>query len=356
MIEIISLSKTYPGGQYPALDDVSAVIENGSFFTLLGPSGCGKTTLLRCLAGLETPDDGEIRVHGRIVFSRSAGIDVPINKRRIGMVFQSYAIWPHMNVFENVAFPLRAQKMSDIAGRVGRALEAVHLQGMADRQATKLSGGQQQRVALARAIVAEPSILLLDEPLSNLDAGLREQMRNELGNLQQRLNLTTVLVTHDQEEALSLSDQIALMRTGRIVDRGAPTTLYDMPRSAFAAEFIGAANLIEAVAGVRDGELTPLRCVLGTLWTSSEVKPGSTTLIIRPAQVSVEPPNRDAPGLNRLEGRIVSRRFLGGATEADVAVETGGQPVTLRVRFSQNFVGEWCSLRIDPSMLRTAEG
>ena len=207
-----------------AAQNVSFEVPEGKLFTLLGPSGCGKTTTLRSIAGLEKPTSGEIEVAGRAVYSSSRGIFVAPNKRNFGMVFQSYAIWPHMNVFQNVAFPLEVRKLGrrEIEQKVMRVLAAVQLDHLVDRDATKLSGGQQQRLALARALVMEPQLLLLDEPLSNLDAKLRDAMRTELKRLQREFNLTTVYVTHDQTEALSLSHEIAVMSDGFIVQIGTP--------------------------------------------------------------------------------------------------------------------------------------
>src|SRR3546814_302155 len=190
------------------MDNLSLTVEPHSFFTLLGPSGCGKSTLLRCIAGLERPDEGDIQIGERAVFSSSAKLNLPPNRRHIGMVFQSYAIWPHMTVFENVAFPLQVRRMGDVKERVQKALAMVDLNHVADRYASRLSGGQQQRIAFARAVVAEPEVLLLDEPRSNLDAALREQMRGELRKFQERLGITTVYVPHDQAEAPSMSDRI----------------------------------------------------------------------------------------------------------------------------------------------------
>src|SRR5947208_4239144 len=209
-------------GTVNAVDGVNFAVQRGEIFTLLGPSGCGKTTTLRLVAGLEEPDGGEIYIDGKIVAAPQRGVFLPPEKRQLGMVFQSYAIWPHLTVFENVAFPLRVRRESTelIRQRVDHTLESVGLGGFADRGATQLSGGQQQRVALARALVYEPAVLLLDEPLSNLDAKLREQMRFELRALHESLNITTVYVTHDQEEALALSDRIGLMHEGTLLEVG----------------------------------------------------------------------------------------------------------------------------------------
>ena len=232
-----------------AAQDVSFDVPDGELFTLLGPSGCGKTTTLRSIAGLERPQRGEIELDGRVVFSSAKGVFVAPNKRNFGMVFQSYAIWPHMNVFKNVAFPLEVRKprppQREIQEKVMRVLSVVQLAELAERDATKLSGGQQQRLALARALVMEPQLLLLDEPLSNLDAKLREKMRFELKRMQRDLGLTTIYVTHDQSEALALSHEIAVMNEGRIVQIGSPRDIYERPRNKFVADFVGNTNFID---------------------------------------------------------------------------------------------------------------
>jgi len=233
-----------------ATRDVSFEVPDGKLFTLLGPSGCGKTTTLRSIAGLEVPKSGEISLHGNVVFSSASGVSVPSNRRNFGMVFQSYAIWPHMSVYQNAAFPLEVRRhrpdRKKIADRVMRVLHAVALDDVAARAATQLSGGQQQRLALARALVMEPQLLLLDEPLSNLDAKLRERMRFELKRMQRELALTTVYVTHDQSEALALSHEIAVMSEGRLVQIGSPREIYERPSNRFVADFIGTTNFIDA--------------------------------------------------------------------------------------------------------------
>ena len=252
VLNVEGLFTEYPNDQgevVKAAQDVSFTVDEGRLFTLLGPSGCGKTTTLRSIAGLERPRAGEISVNGRVVYSSSKGVFVAPNRRGFGMVFQSYAIWPHMNVFQNVAFPLevgdRRYSRKQIRDNVMRVLTAVQLDHLADREATKLSGGQQQRLALARALVMEPALLLLDEPLSNLDAKLREKMRFELKRLQRELKITTVYVTHDQSEALALSHQIAVMSEGRIQQIGSPRDIYERPASQFVADFVGTTNFIE---------------------------------------------------------------------------------------------------------------
>ena len=253
MLEVVGLNteyKTPKGPPVKAAQDVSFEVPQGKLFTLLGPSGCGKTTTLRSIAGLERPVSGEIEVDGAPVYSSTRHVLVPPNRRNFGMVFQSYAIWPHMNVLENAAFPLRVGRArlsrKEIQDKVMRVLAAVGLDHLAAREATRLSGGQQQRLALARALVMEPRLLLLDEPLSNLDAKLRERMRFELKRIQRELGLTTVYVTHDQSEALALSHEIAVMNEGRIVQIGSPRDIYERPASKFVADFIGSTNFLDA--------------------------------------------------------------------------------------------------------------
>ena len=243
-IEVEGLVVRY--GHVAAVNAIRFEVARGELLTLLGPSGCGKTTTLRAIAGLETPTSGEIKSGGTVVFSSARGINVPTEKRGISMVFQSYAIWPHMSVFENVAYPLRVRRLGgrDIEEKVHRALELVRLHDVARRSAARLSGGQQQRVALARAIVFSPTVLLLDEPLSNLDARLRAEMRVEIRDLRRRLGITAVYVTHDQEEALAISDRVVVMNAGVIEQSGTPQEIYNRPRNGFVADFIGSANLV----------------------------------------------------------------------------------------------------------------
>ncbi|GAU79236.1 ABC transporter ATP-binding protein [Fusibacter sp. 3D3] len=243
-VKIVNLNKWY--GEVHALKNINVIIQTGKFTSLLGPSGCGKTTLLKILAGLETPDQGDIYFDDQCVFSRDRNINVLPQKRQIGMVFQEFALWPHMNVFENIAFPLKAKKMHvEIERKVESILETVRLEGMSKRYPDQLSGGQQQRVAFARAVVANPKIVLFDEPLSALDAVLRDEMRFEISNMVKQMNLTGIYVTHDQIEAMSMSDQIIVMNKGNILQVGTPEDIYDRPVSKLVMDFVGKSNWFE---------------------------------------------------------------------------------------------------------------
>ena len=333
MLSVRGLHTEYPnerGETVKAAQDVTFEVPEGKLFTLLGPSGCGKTTTLRSIAGLEKPKSGEIRVGERTVYSSENGIFVAPNKRNFGMVFQSYAIWPHMNVFENVAFPLevgsRKLGRKEVAEKVMRVLGAVALERLADRDATKLSGGQQQRLALARALVMEPQLLLLDEPLSNLDAKLRERMRFELKRLQRELQLTTVYVTHDQSEALALSHEIAVMDEGRIVQIGSPRDVYERPRNRFVADFVGTTNFLEAT--VINADPHSGRCRVGTVLGELDVhavdalsRNDQVVISVRPEDVELreQPPDR-AEGQNVCKGTVDAKIFLGEHVDFEVKV------------------------------------
>jgi iron(III) transport system ATP-binding protein len=310
VIRATGLGKRF--GRIEALREVSFEVPRGQLLTLLGPSGCGKTTTLRCIAGLERADQGEIVIGKSRVFSTVERVFIPANRRRIGIVFQSYAIWPHMTVYENVRYPLKPQKLGSREERlrVTRVLELVGLDQQIDRPAPFLSGGQQQRVAVARALVAEPEVLLLDEPLSNLDARLREEMRGEIRALQQRLGITALYVTHDQVEALAISDSIAVMSEGRIVERGAPRELYDQPRSRFAAEFVGAANLVAVTeAAHADGAWTAM-APWGRVRVAGAPNLLPAHLLVRPEDI--QPVASDGrPSDNVWEARVVDAAFLG---------------------------------------------
>jgi iron(III) transport system ATP-binding protein len=319
MLQVRDLHKRYvtERGQVLAVRGVSFEVRDGEFLTLLGPSGCGKTTTLRCVAGLETPDAGEIRIGDRLIFSGAAGVEVPIERRDIGLVFQSYAIWPHMTVYQNVAFPLRVSKprppAAELDARVHEALRQVQLEGLADRPVPQLSGGQQQRVALARALVRRPRLLLLDEPLSNLDARLRAQMRDEIVEVARRAGVAAVYVTHDQVEALAMSDRILVLLDGEVVQEGTPDAIYTAPRSRFVAEFVGASNLIEGEMVAASGELATVQTALGALTCqrSDGLGPGERVFVCtRPEDVAVlrAPP---ADAANVLPAAVTRVTFLG---------------------------------------------
>ena len=355
MLSVTGLLTEYatPKGEpVKAAQDVTFTVPEGRLFTLLGPSGCGKTTTLRSIAGLERPKAGEITVKDRVVFSSAKGIFIAPNRRGFGMVFQSYAIWPHMNVFQNAAFPLEVgngrHSRAGIRDKVMKVLTAVQLDHLAQREATTLSGGQQQRLALARALVMEPALLLLDEPLSNLDAKLREKMRFELKRLQRELRITTVYVTHDQAEALALSHEIAVMNEGRIQQIGTPREIYERPASQFVADFVGNTNFIEGYV-VSGFSRTVVRCTeFGevTVQTDQELRPDDRVAIsIRPEDVELSE-TRPA-GDNVWEGRVEQKVFLGEAVDFQVAVGArtllSRQHPTLRTK-----VGEAIFVQLDP--------
>ncbi len=321
MLKIEGLRKEFraPGKGEPvvAVGGVGFEMEQGEFLTLLGPSGCGKTTTLRCIAGLERANEGMISVGGRVLFSSADGVFVPPNARAIGMVFQSYAIWPHMNVFENVAFPLRVAKprvaKRDITERVERVLHVVGLGELPTRMATQLSGGQQQRLALARALVIQPQLLLLDEPLSNLDAKLRESLRFELKRLQREQGITTLYVTHDQSEALALSNRIAVMSAGYIMQLDKPAAIYQRPAGRFVADFIGTSNFLEGTVDRLEGEGAVVTTAIGAVHAAfaRDIRAGDRCLIsVRPEHVAVG--RAGAPGeANAFAGRVETRLFAG---------------------------------------------
>jgi iron(III) transport system ATP-binding protein len=316
-VRVVGLAKAF--GKAPAVDHVDFEVSAGSLVTLLGPSGCGKTTTLRLIAGLERPDAGEVYVGERVLTSAAQRVFLNPEKRRMGMVFQSYAIWPHMTVFENIAFPLRAKRLpgAEIRERVMAILLTIGLDGFQDRPAPLLSGGQQQRVALGRALVADPDVLLLDEPFSNLDARLREEMRFELKELQTRVGVTTLFVTHDQAEAMILSDRVLVMNAGRIAQAGTPKQIYEEPRTRFVMDFLGQVDHVSArvargpdgafvarLDGV-DGAQVPL--LTDQAWQEGE----EAVLAFRSADVQVRPGAADGvwPGI------IVSAVYLGERVE-----------------------------------------
>ena len=332
LIRVAGLTKSF--GAVRVLNDVEFAIRKGEVFTLLGPSGCGKSTTLRIIAGLETADAGEITLGGRTLMSTARRINLQPEERDMGMVFQSYAIWPHMTVAENVAYPLKLRGVgrAEVERRVAAALHLVDLDAQADRDAPKLSGGQQQRVALARALVYEPQVLLLDEPLSNLDVKLREQMRFELKLLQERLGLTLIYVTHDQAEALSLSDRVALMSGGRIEQLGPPDELYERPQTEFVRDFLGKTIVLPGRVEASDGQGATVALAnapgrIACLATHGNARwlPGADVAIaIRPERVSLSTASGAA---NALEGTVETALYQGERTEC--AVRIGQELITV---------------------------
>lgn len=308
-------------GSYAAVDRLSLDIVRGEVFSLLGPSGCGKSTTLRIIAGLEQPDIGEIELNGTVLVSCSRGTYVPSQKRNMGMVFQSYAIWPHLSVFDTIAYPLAIRKVpkAEIAERVASTIRLVGLEGYEDRLAPTLSGGQQQRVALARALIYEPDVLLLDEPFSNLDVKLREQMRLELKLLQRRVGVTVILVTHDQIEALSLSDRIAVMDAGHIEQLGAPHELYENPRTPFVRDFIGtclslSGKLVSNTAGAAVAELESGERLHGHV-RDATLRSGDDVLVsVRPESLVTRPMEERAEP-NTVQAVIKALLFVGDKYE-----------------------------------------
>ena len=328
VVQLRGVSKSF--GSVRAVASMDLDIRAGEVFTLLGPSGCGKTTTLRLLAGFEEPDAGEIVFEGRPIVSVERRVNVPPHKRDMGMVFQSYAVWPHMTVFENVAYPLRARRVprAEIRERVLRALELVGLQGLEERPGPLLSGGQQQRVAVARALVYEPRLLLLDEPFSNLDARLREQMRVELKILQRELGISVLLVTHDQIEALSLSDRLAVMNMGSVEQLGPPDEVYSAPVSPFVRDFLGRVVVLPGVVESSGAGSAAVRVRAAggpVLQCPCEGEPPeegrAVSIAIRPEVVSVTPgaaKGKLAP--NAIEGRIEALLFMGDSYECRIGL------------------------------------
>jgi iron(III) transport system ATP-binding protein len=326
-VQLLGVAKRY--GAVTAVADIDIDIAEGEFIVLLGPSGCGKTTTLRCIAGLEDISDGEIRIDGALVSGR--GVSVPPERREIGMVFQSYAIWPHMTVAENVAFGLKLKKLpkTEIAARVDRALETVGLHTLHGRGASELSGGQQQRVAVARAIVLEPRVLLFDEPLSNLDARLRDHMRLELRQLHRRLGITSIYVTHDQQEAMAIADRIILMNAGRIDQTGSPDDLYRRPRTRFGAEFIGLANIMEARVVGGDERSTRIVLESGVELRAATGRPAGerVDVVCRPENVVIAVD--EIAGPNVLAASVTTTVSLGSLS--DVFLQAGDVPIRAQV-------------------------
>jgi iron(III) transport system ATP-binding protein len=324
-VELSHITKRF--GKVAAVDDVTLSIGEGEFFTLLGPSGCGKTTLLRTIAGFYDPEAGEIRFGQRLVNA------IPAHQRQTGMVFQNYALFPHLTVFDNIAYGLKARKVprAEMAERIGRIIKSVQLEGLENRAPSKLSGGQQQRVALARALVISPQILLMDEPLSNLDAKLRVSMREEIRRIQKEMGITTIYVTHDQEEAMAVSDKIAILNRGRLEQVGTPAEVYYRPLSRFAAEFMGGSNIIELAVTGYDADRGRIAAeTAGRQFSLAGEKPAGDriALSVRPEWIRLV----DGPAEgqeNLLSGTILGSTFLGsmvryrvsGPAERPVVIE-----------------------------------
>jgi iron(III) transport system ATP-binding protein len=347
-VSIRGLTQRY--GDLAAVENLSLEVAPGELVALLGPSGCGKTTTLRLVAGFLTPESGEIWVGDRCL-SSSASV-VPPERRRMAMIFQSYALWPHMTVAQNVAYGLRFKggiNRADRARRVTEMLRVVQLAGYEQRYPGELSGGQQQRVAVARALVVEPEILLLDEPLSNLDANLREEMRFEIRRLHEAFAITTLYVTHDQAEAMVISDRIAVLERGRVVQTGTADEVFGQPRTRFVAEFIGRTNLLDGVAAATD------MVAVGRLRlrvASAGLAPGTrVTVSIRPHAIALtEPVEHGGPGVNVLRGKVKRASFLGDSVDYEIAL--ADSDVVLRVVTPvghRRRAGETVALAIDPA-------
>jgi iron(III) transport system ATP-binding protein len=367
-IEIRELTMRY--GDTVAVRNLSLDIVSGEMLVLLGPSGCGKTSTMRSIVGLETPSHGSIRIGGRTVFDSNSGENVPANKRGIGMVFQSYAIWPHKTVFQNVAFPLRMQRLpkAEIRERVEEVLETVGLADAGPRGASRLSGGQMQRVALARSLVMRPRVLLLDEPLSNLDAKLRDRLRFELKDIQKEIGVTSVYVTHDQSEALALADRVAVMREGEIMQLGDPIAIYDQPSTRFVADFLGVTNLFSGEVRSCEAGQSVVRLTDQDLEVAAahDLPAGTdVSVCLRPDAIQIGPPADGAGGTNRWAGVIGSSSFLGTHVRYRVDVQGGNSGGTAGadsdgisfdvVTFSRGTVfsrGDRVCVSVDPDQVR----
>ncbi|HYL90610.1 MAG TPA: ABC transporter ATP-binding protein [Burkholderiales bacterium] len=348
MISVENLSKTF--GESPAVKGVSLDAAQGEMLVLVGPSGCGKTTCLRCIAGLERPTSGRIRLGGRFITAIEDGVFVPPEKREIGMVFQSYAVWPHMTVFENVAYPLRAMGVRGeaVRTRVVEALRLVQLEPLAGRYSSQISGGQQQRVALARSLVGAPKLLLFDEPLSNLDANLRLQMRIEIKELQKRLGFTAVYVTHDQAEAMAIADRIAIMEKGVLRQLGTPRDIYERPANSFVAGFMGTTNLLPGKVTAKEAGGALVSTAAGVevrVAQADGVAPGDSVWVsIRPEALEIR---ATPPGANAWPATIRLATYIGESII--YRAELGGQSVELHAPPSENYAaGARVTLGVDP--------
>lgn len=328
-IEVVRLTKTYRragGSTITPVDDVSLTVDSDELVVLLGPSGCGKTTLLRCVAGLERPDSGEIRIDGRLVFSSERNVFVPADRRNLSMIFQSFALWPHMTVFANVAYPLQSRRLprKEIRERVLSVLEMVGVGGLEEQHPGRISGGQQQRVALARALVANTNVVLFDEPLSNVDAQVRTQLRFELKRMQRRIGFSGLYVTHDQTEAMELGHRVAVLNAGRIAALGPPREVYESPNSEYVASFIGTANIWPGTVAATGEGMVHVRTDLGELRVASTDTAAlgagaAVSVIARPEKLDLRPIRPAADG-NAVPVRVEARMFAGPHTELVVSV------------------------------------
>lgn len=339
MLEIRHIVKSFDG--HRVLDDLSLDIRQGEIFTLLGASGCGKTTLLRILAGLETPDEGRLYFHGQPWIDTSTDTFLAPQKRGVGLVFQSYAVWPHLNVFDNVAYPLRNQKVprSQIREKVLGILESVGLGGYEQRATHQLSGGQQQRVAMARALVGDPALLLLDEPFSNLDIGLRKQLRHELKDLQKRLGLTVVLVTHDQDDAFALSDRIAVLRAGRVEQIGSAEEIHDQPATSFVQQFVGRGTRLEGRLTGSGDRAWLASGVVSLAEPLKQAVDSPLTLWVRPDTVAFQPDGSQVG--TGVRAQVSHSIFAGDRYETYVQLEDGQQLMAYQPRNHCSAPGTW---------------
>ncbi len=341
-IHVESLVKQF--GEARALDDVGFTVRDGELFTLLGPSGCGKSTTLMSIAGFQHPEAGRIAVGSETFFDASRRLNVAAERRNLGIVFQSYAVWPHMTVFGNLAFPLKVRKLGKkaIRQRIQEVLELVEMEPYVDRYPHELSGGQQQRVALGRALVYSPTVLLLDEPFSNLDAKLRERARTWVKDLQSTLGLTTIFVTHDQDEALSMSDRVAVMSAGRVEQIGTPEQVYRTPSTRFVAEFVGRVNLLD---GVATGNVVEVSGSTHRLTLDGVDASGPVTLALRPEAVTLaRADDRSTNGTNTWDASVHAVSFLGDHYEYEV----NAGPVALTVQSSRKVEGDRIRVHIPP--------
>lgn len=355
-VEVKNLTKSYKTskGQVTALDNVSLSVESEEKLVLLGPSGCGKTTLLRCIAGLEYPDAGEISINGTVVFSSEKSISLPPEHRGISMVFQSYALWPHMKVFEIVAYPLANMGLSktEIRSRVEKALATVGCESYYDRYPSQLSGGQQQRISLARAIVGGRNIILFDEPLSNVDAKVRERLRIELVDMQKKLGFAAVYVTHDQTEASAFADRIAVLGSGKIAQIGAPREIYERPNSHYVADFVGAANVLDASVFEIEGNVVTYHTPLGVLASDvSDLTPAAPgtrqSIVFRPEDLIIA----DQNATNVFDARVTTIMFMGLYTE--IVLDCQGNIFVMRAMRSDGLEeGQTVRVALPPQAVR----